>query len=123
VVLLSHTPDNAPAAASAGASLILSGHNHGGQICLPLFGPFVAPSRHGLAFTGGLYRVGADSLLNVSRGVGVSSGGYRILCPPEITVLTLRAPRVEAMVGRVIPARQLFKGNEAGAWSLPGESC
>ncbi len=32
VVLLSHTPDNAPRAARYGASLVLSGHNHGGQV-------------------------------------------------------------------------------------------
>ncbi|MBI1293138.1 hypothetical protein GC173_18175 [bacterium] len=123
VILLSHTPDNAPSAARAGASLILSGHNHGGQMCLPLIGPFVVPSRHGLAFAGGLYRVGADSLLNVSRGVGVSSGGCRLLCPPEITVLTLRAPHVEVMAGKIIPAKAVFRGVAMDGWQAAGERC
>jgi predicted MPP superfamily phosphohydrolase len=108
VVFLTHTPDNAPAAAREGASLILAGHNHGGQFCLPIIGPFVVPSRYGLKFAGGIYRVGGESVLNVSRGVGVSSGGARVLCRPEICLLTLRAPVVEAMAGKVIDARELL---------------
>jgi predicted MPP superfamily phosphohydrolase len=114
VVLLSHTPDNAPAAARHGASVIFSGHNHGGQICLPLLGPVVVPSRYGLKYAGGCYRVGVDSVLNVSRGVGVSQGGIRVLCPPEICLLRLRAPVVEVMAGRVIPARSLLRPAQTG---------
>lgn len=102
LVFLSHTPDNAPAAARAGASLILSGHNHGGQICIPGIGPVVVPSRYGLRYAGGVYRVGGDSVLNVSRGVGVSSGGVRVNCPPEVCLLTLRPPAVDVMVGQVV---------------------
>jgi uncharacterized protein len=34
-VLLSHTPEIYRQAAHAGFSLMLSGHTHGGQICLP----------------------------------------------------------------------------------------
>lgn len=113
VILLSHTPDNAPSAAKHGASLILSGHIHGGQICVPLLGPVVSPSRFGLRYAGGLYRVGADSLVNVSRGVGVSSGGIRVLCAPEVCLLTLRAPSVEVMVGQVVTARTLLRRPEA----------
>jgi predicted MPP superfamily phosphohydrolase len=112
VVLLSHTPDNAPAAARHGAALILSGHNHGGQIRLPLIGPMIVPSRHGLRFADGARRAGPDSVVNVSRGVGVSSGGVRILCPPEVTVITLRVPIVDVMVGRVVPARPLLTAVE-----------
>lgn len=113
VILLSHTPDNAPAAAKHGASLILSGHNHGGQFCLPIAGPFVCPSRYGLRFAEGTHRVGVDSMVNVSRGVGVSSGGIRILCKPEICLLTLRAPVVEVMAGKIIPARTLLRPAES----------
>ncbi len=112
VILLSHTPDNAPAAARHGASLVLSGHTHGGQICLPLIGPAVVPSLYGLKYAGGLYRVGGDALLNVSRGVGTSSGKLRVLCRPEICLLTLRAPVVEVMVGRVVTARRLLRPAE-----------
>ncbi|MEO8376826.1 MAG: metallophosphoesterase [Candidatus Sumerlaeota bacterium] len=114
VVLLSHTPDNGPSAARNGASLILSGHNHGGQICLPVLGPLIAPSRYGLRYAAGVYRVGADGLLNVSRGVGASSGKIRVLCKPEICLLTLRAPVVQVMAGRVVPARAILKRAEEG---------
>ncbi len=109
VVLLSHTPDNAPAAAKNGASLIVSGHNHGGEICIPPFGPVVVPSRYGVRYAGGVYRVGVDSVLHVSRGVGASSGGIRIFCQPEINVITLKAPIVEVMAGKIIPARSILK--------------
>lgn len=121
VVFLCHTPDLASAAARAGASLILSGHNHGGQICLPVLGPVIVPSRHGLQFAGGAYRVGGDSVLNVSRGVGVSSGGIRVLCPPEICVLTLRAPVVEVMVGRAVPAVVLGARGQTVSPIMTGE--
>jgi predicted MPP superfamily phosphohydrolase len=34
-ILLSHSPQVAPEAAAAGFDLMLSGHTHGGQVCLP----------------------------------------------------------------------------------------
>lgn len=109
VILAVHTPDLGPIAAKHGASLVLSGHNHGGQICLPFFGPFLSPSRYGVRYSGGVYRVGVDSILNVSKGIGVSEQGIRILCHPEVNFLTLRAPVVEVMAGNVIPARSILR--------------
>src|SRR5690606_4823740 len=73
VVLLSHTPDNAAAAARHGANFILSGHNHGGQYCLPLLGAFVVPSRIGHRYLHGVYDVTSDCVLSVSRGLGAST--------------------------------------------------
>lgn len=98
LILLSHIPDNAPMAARYGANLVLSGHNHGGQCCLPLVGPIVVPSRTGHRYTAGTFDVRPACVLNVSRGVGVSTGGFRMLCPPELTILRLRAANVEATV-------------------------
>ncbi|MCC5877328.1 MAG: metallophosphoesterase [Candidatus Sumerlaeia bacterium] len=112
VILLSHTPDNAPMAARNGASLVLSGHNHGGQVCLPWIGPVIVPSRYGVKYAGGVYRAGSDTVLNVSRGVGVSSGGVRILCPPEICLLTLRVQAVDVMAGAVQDMRDLISRKE-----------
>lgn len=111
-ILLSHTPDNAPTAARHGASLVLSGHNHGGQIRLPGFGAVVVPSLHGVRFAGGVYRAGPDTVLNVSKGVGVSAPPVRLLCPPDICLLTLRVPVVDVMAGRVIDARKLVQRQE-----------
>lgn len=119
VIVLSHTPDNAPVVARHGASLVLSGHNHGGQVCLPWLGPMVVPSRHGLKYTAGVYRAGPDTVVNVSRGVGVSHSGVRILCPPEICLLTLRVQTVDVMAGRIIDARELVsRGEEPAAGGL-----
>ncbi|MBX3730650.1 MAG: metallophosphoesterase [Candidatus Sumerlaeia bacterium] len=103
VVVLSHTPDNAPAAAQAGANLVLSGHNHGGQYCLPFIGPVVVPSRLGHRFVHGVYDVGPDCVLCVSRGLGTSDagthrGGGRLLCPLELVLLRLRSPAVDVAV-------------------------
>ncbi len=99
LVLLSHTPDNTPCATKHGANLILSGHNHGGQACLPLVGAVIVPSRHGHRYLEGVIDAGPEAVLVVSRGIGSSPGIFgwngRILCPPEVILLTLRAPAVE----------------------------
>lgn len=98
VILLSHVADNAPVAARHGANLVLAGHNHGGQVCLPLVGPVVVPSRLGHRFTAGLYDVSPTCVVNVSRGVGVSTGGFRFLCPPEVTVLRLLSAEADVAI-------------------------
>ena len=36
-----HSPDSAPEAAAAGYELLLAGHTHGGQVCLPFVGAIV----------------------------------------------------------------------------------
>lgn len=88
-VFLSHTPDNLPWARRAGIELMLSGHNHGGQVCLPLFGPVYSPSHFGGRYAGGAYWE-APTLLYVSRGIG-GRHPWRWRCPPEMTRLILRA--------------------------------
>jgi predicted MPP superfamily phosphohydrolase len=97
-ILLCHNPDLAPQAAARGVSLMLSGHTHGGQVSLPLYGPVVVPSEHGRLWASGLHRVGRMQLY-VNRGVGLISPPVRFLCPPEITLLELRpAPPVPVTV-------------------------
>ncbi len=102
LVLLSHTPDNTPAAVRHGANLVLSGHNHGGQACLPLVGAVVVPSLYGHRYLEGVIDAGPETVLVVSRGIGSSPGAFRtsgrVLCPPEAILLTLRAPAVEVAV-------------------------
>ena len=85
-VLLAHSPDMADNAAEHGFALQLSGHTHGGHLRLPLFGPFARP-RFGARYVMGQYRVG-DMALYVSRGIG--GPPLRLLCRPEITIVTLR---------------------------------
>ena len=88
-VLLSHTPDNLGWARRQGVDLMLSGHNHGGQVVPPLVGPIYAPSLHGCRYISGAFDA-PPTLLYVSRGI---SGRHplRWRCPPELTRLILRS--------------------------------
>ena len=90
-IVLSHSPDQFPRAASAGVGLVLAGHNHGGQIRLPVFGPILMPSRYSRHFDRGFFRSrDGGSTLYVSQGVG-GKHPIRYGCTPEITRFTLRA--------------------------------
>jgi predicted MPP superfamily phosphohydrolase len=88
-LLLAHTPDLFYWAQSQDFDLMLAGHNHGGQICFPLIGPLVSPSRYGTRYAGGVFREG-PTLMHVGRGL---SGEHllRWNCPPELTLLVLEA--------------------------------
>ena len=89
-ILLSHTPELADAAAAEGYDLMLSGHTHGGQICLPGGRALVVPAR-GLprALIRGAWRVGGMEGYT-SPGTGSCGVAARFNCPPEITVHVLR---------------------------------
>jgi len=95
IILLSHTPDIVLDPHAARASLILTGHTHGGQVVLPWLGPIYVPSRLGRRWAAGLYDLGGRWLF-VTRGLGEIFPPIRINCPPEIGVITLRrrAPEV-----------------------------
>ncbi len=85
-LLLYHSPDLAPEAATAGFELYTAGHTHGGQIRLPLYGALVTSSQYGKRYEMGPYRTG-NALLYVSRGIGMEGWlvpRMRFLCPPEI---------------------------------------
>jgi predicted MPP superfamily phosphohydrolase len=88
-ILLSHQPTVLDFDEAQAASLILSGHTHGGQIKLPFLG---APARFvtmDLKYASGLFRRGQTQLY-VSRGTGVIGLPVRFGVRPEIAVLRLR---------------------------------
>lgn len=89
VILLSHSPDIVDDPKARRAALVLSGHTHGGQIVLPLLGPFLAPCRDKFRRAQGLTKVG-DTWLYVSRGISAGLP-IRFKCPPEVSVLNLKA--------------------------------
>ena len=95
-IVLSHSPDQFPRASGQGVDLVLAGHNHGGQIRLPVFGPILMPSRYSRHFDRGFFRAG-DSVLYVSQGIG-GKHPIRFGTHPEITRFTLRSavPATEA---------------------------
>ncbi|GAC1334677.1 MAG: metallophosphoesterase [Isosphaeraceae bacterium] len=97
-VVLSHSPDLFPNATAAGIDLMLSGHNHGGQIRLPVIGPVLMPSKYGRRFDLDFFRSGR-SLLYVGRGLA-GKHPLRYGCLPEVTRLTLRvASKRSALAG------------------------
>ncbi|MEK8094915.1 metallophosphoesterase [Methylocystis sp. IM3] len=84
-ILLSHTPEIYRQAAHVGFDLLLGGHTHGGQICLPGGFPLtldvILPRRMG---KGGWTYAGMRGY--ISTGAGASIVPVRFNCPPEITL-------------------------------------
>jgi predicted MPP superfamily phosphohydrolase len=85
-VVLLHEPDYV-AEIPEWASIQLSGHSHGGQICLPFEVPVHCPAG-GENYVAGFYPQ-APVPIFVSKGVGTTGVDLRINCPPEINLLTL----------------------------------
>jgi uncharacterized protein len=78
-----------------GFPLILAGHTHGGQLCLPGFGALVTncdlPRRKAKGLSQHSHGR-RTSWLHVSAGVGTSPyAPVRFACPPEATLLTLES--------------------------------
>ena len=88
-ILLAHSPDAIHEAIELGADIVLSGHTHGGQVRLPLIGPLYINTELGPEYNQGLFRFN-DTWLYVNRGLGTRGLAIRLLCPPEITLLTMR---------------------------------
>jgi uncharacterized protein len=88
-ILLSHTPEIYRLAAHAGFNLMLSGHTHGGQICLPGGIPIVWDARCPRAMASGSWRY-RDLIGYTSVGAGTSVVNARLNCPPEVTLHELR---------------------------------
>jgi predicted MPP superfamily phosphohydrolase len=87
-ILLSHSPDRFYRAARWGIDLMFAGHNHGGQIRLPLVGAVFMPSLYSRRFDRGCFRRGR-TLMYVSEGVA-GMHPVRYGCPPEVTRFVLR---------------------------------
>lgn len=72
-----------------GADLILAGHTHGGQLCVPGVGALVTNCDLPRRKAKGLSRHG-DAALHVSAGLGTSPyAPVRFACRPEATLLTV----------------------------------
>lgn len=78
-----------------GCDLVVAGHTHGGQVCVPIYGALVTncdldPARvKGLSINAA---GGKTSFLHVSAGLGTSPyAPFRFACRPEATLMTLVA--------------------------------
>ena len=90
-ILLAHTPDFIVDAKKDGIELVLAGDTHGGQIWLPWNASLVIKSRETREHVQGHFVEGGTQMY-VSPGVGTLYVPIRFLCPPEVTLLTLRRP-------------------------------
>ena len=93
VILLCHEPDYVDVVARQPAGqavdLVLSGHTHGGQVRIPFLPPIQLPPM-GRRYVEGWFKVGRMRLF-VNRGLGTVGVPFRLDCPPEVTLFTLRA--------------------------------
>lgn len=91
-ILVSHTPEIYRQAAHADFDVLLSGHTHGGQICLPGRIPITLDSVLPRSMGSGAWRY-HDMIGYTSVGAGSSVVPVRFNCPPEITLHRLQAQR------------------------------
>lgn len=88
-IMLCHSPVFYKEAERAGFSLYLTGHTHGGQLCLPtgiaLFSCAAVPRK----LIKGKWTYGRVRGYT-SNGAGCSGVPARLFCPPEVTLITLR---------------------------------
>ena len=87
--------------AADGHDLIVAGHTHGGQVCVPFYGALVSNCDLDTERVKGLSQHAAEgrtSWLHVSAGLGTSPyAPVRFACRPEATLLTLTARDTDAV--------------------------
>jgi uncharacterized protein len=88
-ILLVHFPDPVGPLAPGDFQLILAGHLHGGQICVPTPRGKLRLEHLRARYWEGLFEL-PQGTLHVSRGLGTSFVPFRFLARPEATILTLR---------------------------------
>jgi len=86
-VAVAHAPEGIPLVENRGASLLLCGHTHGGQVALPS-GPVVVHGPMGRKYPTGLYDVGGLPVY-VSRGLGNVDLPLRVYAPAEVTLFSI----------------------------------
>ncbi|MCF7957006.1 MAG: metallophosphoesterase [Phycisphaerae bacterium] len=88
-IMLSHSSEPYRDIARAGYHLCLTGHTHGGQVCLPGgFAPVTCTTVPRKMIKGTWRHENMTGY--TSRGVGTSGLNVRFFCPPEITIITLK---------------------------------
>jgi predicted MPP superfamily phosphohydrolase len=105
-ILLSHTPEIYRQAAHADFDVMLAGHTHGGQICLPGSIPITLDSVLPRYMGSGPWKY-HNMQGYTSVGAGTSIVPVRLNCLPEITVHELRMERPASV--RPIPDVQIVK--------------
>lgn len=90
---VTHTPASRVLGPMAddGFALLLAGHTHGGQVCVPFYGALTTNCDLPTAMAKGLHRwPGSNAWLHVSAGLGTHpTAPIRFACRPEASLLTL----------------------------------
>jgi predicted MPP superfamily phosphohydrolase len=90
---VTHTPASRVlnAMAEDGFALLLAGHTHGGQVCVPGYGALTTNCDLPTSMAKGLHRwPSSDAWLHVSAGLGTHpTAPIRFACRPEASILTL----------------------------------
>lgn len=101
-IALVHSPEAAHVAA-ARHRLYLTGHTHGGQICLPGGRPFATGMKQNRHLSRGLWNHGG-MVGYTSRGLGTCVVPFRAFCPGEVVHIRMRKGQPDpAWASRVSP--------------------
>ncbi len=89
-IVLYHHPQGFPKTWGSHADLMLAGHTHGGQICLPWYGAVITMDWYGKRWESGRFDEHGVTLI-VSRGIGCEPyvPEVRFWCPPEVIAIDL----------------------------------
>jgi len=96
-ILLQHSPDVVLLLEDRKPDLVLAGHTHGGQVCLPGIGALLTLTKLPRRFASGLFREFGTTLY-VCRGIGLEgrfAPQVRLFCRPEVALFELRSSRTE----------------------------
>ncbi len=88
-LVVSHNPDILENIRGRSWQLLLCGHTHGGQVCLPGVGALVTSTKGKRRMASGLHSVGTGKYMYVTRGVGTSFLPLRFYCPAEVVIVEL----------------------------------
>ena len=89
-ILLSHFPNALDRISSGSFDLVLAGHMHDGQICLPYPGGKIRFAHPSARYTAGLYQRNG-TVMHVSPGLGTTFVPFRFFARPEATELVLHS--------------------------------
>lgn len=99
-LLLCHFPGVVRRIPPGSFDLILAGHLHAGQICLPLPGRRITLAHPRAQFVAGVYETPAG-VMHISPGTGTTFVPFRFFARPEVTELVLHRRLPEPPAGGV----------------------
>ncbi len=89
-IVMCHNPDFFKYFSEYGADIVLSGHNHGGIVRLPVIGGLVSTSGKPFPkYSAGIYRE-KDTKMALTKGLGTHTIKFRLFNKPEIMVLKFK---------------------------------